>query len=62
MPQVLFHCREFYFTAASFSLLPRVLFYRHEFYFHHRDFNFDHREINITAASFIFTLNLGAVK
>ena len=32
-PQVLFHCREFYFNAASFISLPRVLFYCREFCF-----------------------------
>ena len=57
----MFYCREFCFTAASFVLLPRVLFYRREFYFHHPDFNFYHREYYFTAASFIFTLSVGAV-
>ena len=56
------YCRKFYFTAASFVLLPRVLFYRRDFNFHHRKFYFLRREFYFIAASFIFTLNLGAVE
>ena len=39
MLQDLFYCHEIHFTAASFVLLPQILFYRCEFYFHRRDFD-----------------------
>ena len=62
MPWVLFYCRENYFNAASFILLPQDLFYCREFYFHRREFYFLRREFYFAAPRFNVKIKLMAVK